>query len=154
MSHSKQPKDFIKSLQIIHISLLACVLVFSAYVVFTLNDQLFFTYKQDQAYLYLAIMIAFSGNLCSKFLYAKLLKQISWESTFNKKMLKFTTAHIFRIAMLTFTALLCVIFVLYSNNSFYFILAGILTFMLLVLFPTKAIFKKDIPLSIKEKSML
>ena len=154
MSYSKEPKDFMKSLQIIHIVLLVGVLGFSAYVAYTVKEQLFFSYQEDKAFLYLAIIIAFIGNLSSKFLYSKLIKQISDKAELSQKVIKYSTAHIFRIAMLEFPALMCAIFVLYSNNSFYFILVGILSFMMLVLFPTKTTFEKDIPLTIKEKSML
>lgn len=154
MSYSKEPKDFIKSLQIIHTVLLVSVLIFSGYVAFTVKDQLFFSYQEDRAFLYLAIIISFIGNLSSKFLYGKLIKQISIKLDLAQKAVKYSTAHIFRIAMLEFPALMCAIFVLYSNNSFYFILVGILTLMMLVLFPTKTKFESDIPLSTKEKSML
>ncbi len=154
MSYSKEPKDFIKSLQIIHTILLVGVLGFSAYVALTVKEQLFFSYQEGKAFLYLAIIIAFLGNLSSKFLYAKLIKQISAKLDFAQKAVKYSTAHIFRIAMLEFPALMCAIFVLYSNNSFYFILVGILAFMMLALFPTKTKFESDIPLSTKEKSML
>lgn len=154
MSHSKQPNDFIKSLQIIHAALLFGVIVFAAYVAFTLKNNLFFSYEEDKAFLFLAIIIAFIGNLSSKFLYAKLIKQIPLKMEFTQKVVKYSTAHIFRIAMLEFPAFMCVIFTLYSNNTFYFILVGILVLMMFVLFPTKGSFEKDIPLTIKEKSML
>lgn len=154
MSYSKQPKDFMKSLQIIHIVLLVGVLVFAAYVAFSAKDRLFFSYEDDKAFLYLAIIISFIGNLSSKFLYAKLLKQIPAKADLSQKAVKYSTAHIFRIAMLEFPALMCTIFVLYSNNSFYFILVGILAFMMLALYPTKTKFEKDVPLTSSEKSML
>lgn len=154
MSYSKQPKDFMKSLQIIHIVLLIGVLGFAAYVAISVKDRLFFSYEEDKAFLYLAIIIAFIGNLSSKFLYAKLLKQIPEKADLSQKAIKYSTAHIFRIAMLEFPALMCVIFVLYSNNSFYFILVGILAFMMLALFPTKTKFENDVPLTSSEKSML
>ena len=154
MNTNTVPKNFIKSLQIIHLVLLMGVLLFAAYVAFTAKDQLFFSYQQDKAFLYLAILISFIGNLSSKYLFAKLLKQISRKSDLTEKSIKYSTAHIFRIAMLEFPALMCSIFVLYSNNSFYFILVGILTFMMLVLFPTKDKFTNEVELTDKEKSML
>lgn len=150
----QQPKNFIKSLQIIHISLLIAVLSFAAYVAFTLKDSLYLSYEEDKAFLFLAIIIAFVGNITSKFLFKKSIKQISLKTEFTQKAVKYSTAHIFRIAMLEFPALMCIIFTLYSNNMFYFILAGILVLMMLALFPTKGTFEKDIPLSTKEKSML
>lgn len=152
--NTKQPKDFIKSLQIIHMVLLLGVLGFAAYVAFTAKDFLFFSYERDKAFLYLAIIISFIGNLSSKYLYAKLLKQIPSKASLEDKAVKFSTAHIFRIAMLEFPALMCAIFVLYSNNSFYFILVGILAFMMLAIFPTKSKFENDVPLTNSEKSML
>lgn len=154
MSHSEQPKDFMKSLQIIHSALLFGVIAFATYVSYTLKDSLFYSYEKDRAFLFLAIIIAFVGNLSSKFLYAKLIKSITIKMPLSQKVVKYSTAHIFRIAMLEFPALMCVIFSLYSNNTFYFILAGILVLMMFMLFPTKRSFEKDIPLSIKEKSML
>ena len=126
MSTTKHPKNFIKSLQIIHFVLLFVVVLFGAYVALSLNEKLLFSYKEDKAFLYLAILIAFIGNLSSKFLYAKLIKQIPEEANLLEKASKYSTAHIFRMAMLEFPALMCIIFVLKSNNSFYFVLVGIL----------------------------
>jgi uncharacterized protein (UPF0333 family) len=56
--------------------------------------------------------------------------------------------------MLEFPALMCVIFTMQSGNTFYFILAGVLVAMMIVLYPTKSRFENDVPLSTKEKSML
>jgi fatty acid desaturase len=130
------------------------VLVFAAYVAFTAKDRLFFSYQEEKAFLYLAIIIAFAGNLTSKFLYAKLLKQISKDADLSQKAIKFSTAHIFRMAMLEFPAFMCVFFVWQSNNSFYFILVSILVLMMLAIYPTKNKFENDVPLTSKEKSML
>jgi len=152
--NNKEPKDFMKSLRIIHIFLLASVIGFGIYVVLSAKDQLFFSYQEDKAFLYLAIIISFIGNLASKSLYAKLLKQIPTKADFSEKIVKYSTAHIFRVAMLEFPALMCIIFVMQSNNSFYFILVGVLVFMMLVIFPTKHKFANDVELTSNEKSML
>jgi len=151
---NRQPKDFIKSLQIIHFGLLFLVVAFGAYAAISANENLVFSYSEDKAFLYLAILIAFIGNLSSKFLYAKLIKQIPEKATLLEKASKYSTAHIFRMAMLEFPALMCIIFVLKSNNSFYFVLVGILILMILAIYPTKAKFEKDITLTSSEKSIL
>jgi hypothetical protein len=151
---NRQPKDFMKSLQIIHIVLLVTVLAFAAYVAYNAKDVLFFSYEDDKPFLFLAIIIAFIGNLASKFLYAKQLKQISTKADLNEKIIKYTTAHFFRMAMLEFPAFMCIIFTMESNNSFYFVLAGILFLMMLAIFPTKIKFESDVPLTSKEKSMI
>ena len=153
-THNQQPKDFIKSLQIIHFSLLFLVIAFAAYVAISSKDGLFFSYEEDKAFLYLAIIISFIGNLASKFLYGKLISQISSKASLNQKAIKYSTAHIFRVAMLEFPALMCAIFVMQSFNSFYFILVGILVLMMLAIYPTKQKFEKDVPLTSKEKSIL
>ena len=149
-----QPKDFIKSLQIIHLVLILGVVVFGAYVAFNLMDELFFSYEDDKAFLFLAIFIAFVGNLSSKYLYAKLLKQIPENIDLSQKAVKYSTAHIFRMAMLEFPALMCIIFTFQSSNSFYFILTGILILMMIAIFPTKNKFENDVTLTSKEKSIL
>ncbi len=150
----KQSRDFMKSLQLIHFSLLFIIVVFGAYVGLNAGDQLFFSYEDDKLFLYLAILISFIGNLSSKYLYAKLLKQIPITANLSQKAVKYTTAHIFRVAMLEFPALMCIIFVMESSNSFYFILVGILILMILAVYPTKQKFINEVPLSTKEKSML
>ena len=155
MSYIKrQPKDFMKSLQLIHFSLVFIIVVFAAYVALNAGEKLFFSYQEDRMFLYLAIVISFVGNLTSKYLYAKLLKQIPADADLSQKAVKYTTSHIFRIAMLEFPALMCVIFVMESNNSFYFILVGILILMILSVYPTKYKFINEVALSAKEKSML
>ena len=151
---NRQPKDFIKSLQIIHFVLLFVVVAFGAYVAISTNENLVFSYTEGKSFLYLAILIAFIGNLSSKLLYAKLIKQIPDNSDLLFKASKFSTAHIFRMAMLEFPALMCIIFAMKSNNSFYFIIVGILILMILAIYPTKAKFQKDVTLTNKEKSML
>jgi len=151
---NRQPKDFIKSLQIIHFALLFVVVAFGAFVAINTSENLVFTYKEDKSFLYLAILIAFIGNLSSKFLYAKLIKQIPANTDLFQKASKFSTAHIFRMAMLEFPALMCIIFVMKSNNSFYFVLVGILILMILAIYPTKAKFEKDVTLTSNEKSTL
>lgn len=155
MSYIKrQPKDFMKSLQLIHFSLLFIIVVFAAYVGLNAGEQLFFSYEEDKLFLYLAILISFVGNLSSKYLFNKLLKQIPADIDLAQKAVKYSTAHIFRVAMLEFPALMCIIFVMESNNSFYFILVGILILMILSVYPTKQKFTNEVPLSTKEKSML
>ncbi|MFO7673943.1 MAG: hypothetical protein R6V74_09575 [Lutibacter sp.] len=155
MSYIKrQPKDFMKSLQLIHFSLLFIIVIFAAYVALNAGDQLFFSYQEDKMFLYMAILISFVGNLSSKYLYNKLLKQIPSNADLSQKAVKYSTAHIFRVAMLEFPALMCIIFVMESNNSFYFILVGILILMILAVYPTKYKFANEVPLSSKEKSML
>ena len=151
---NRQPKDFMKSLQLIHFGLLFLIVIFGAYVALNAGDQLFFSYEEDKMFLYMAITISFVGNLSSKYLYTKLLKQIPSDANLSKKAVKYTTAHIFRVAMLEFPALMCVIFAMESNNSFYFILVGILILMILSVYPTKYKFANEVPLSSKEKSML
>ncbi|MDP3359843.1 MAG: hypothetical protein Q8S41_10900 [Lutibacter sp.] len=151
---NRQPKDFMKSLQLIHFSLLFIIVVFGGYVALNAGDQLFFSYEDDKIFLYMAILISFVGNLFSKYLYNKLLKQIPAEADLSQKAVKYSTAHIFRVAMLEFPALMCIIFVMESNNSFYFILVGILILMILAVYPTKYKFANEVPLSAKEKSLL
>jgi hypothetical protein len=154
MNTSNQPKNFIKTLQIVHFLLLFSVVVFGAYVAIAAKDQLFFSYKEDKAFLYLAILISFIGNLASKFLFAKMLQQIPTKANLDEKIVKYSSAHIFRIAMLEFPAFMCIIFTMQSNNSFYFMLSGILVFMMLALFPTKDKFANEVELTDKEKSIL
>lgn len=152
--NNQQSKDFIKSLQIIHGALLAGILVFGAYVAIQGKEVLFFSYEDGKPFLFLAIIISFLGNLASKYLYAKLLKQISDKADLNQKVVKFSTAHIFRVAMLEFPAFMCIFFAMQSNNSFYFLLVGVLILMIIVIIPTKSKFENDVPLTSKEKSIL
>jgi len=151
---NQSKKDFIKSLQIIHFVLLMGVIAFAAYVSITLNEQLNFSYTNDKAFLYIAITISFVGNLMSKSLFIKLIKKIPKDADLLQKAAKYNTAHIFRLALLEFPALMCIIFVMQSKNSFYFILVGILLIMMLAIFPTKKTFAKEVPLTSKEKSIL
>ncbi len=142
---NKQPKDFIKSLQIIHFVFLMVIIVFAVYVSIQLNEQLTFSYSNDKAFLYIAITVSFVGNLMSKSLFMKLIKKIPENADLLQKASKYSTAHIFRLAMLEFPALMCIIFVMQSNNSFYFILVGILLVMMLAIMPTKNKFVNEVP---------
>tara|TARA_R110001583_G_scaffold109799_2_gene258618 strand:- start:1055 stop:1531 length:477 start_codon:yes stop_codon:yes gene_type:complete len=151
---NQQPKGFMKSLQIIHIALIAGVVLFGLYVANNAKDVLFFSSEDDKTFLFLAIIISFAGNLGSKFLYKKMIKQIPDKADLNEKVVKFSSAHILRLAMLEFPAFMCVFFAMQTNNSFYFALVGILVFMMIAIFPTKSKFQNDVILTSKEKSML
>lgn len=151
---NQQPKNFIKSLQILHFVFLLVIIVFGIYVSLRDNEQLFFSYTEDKAFLYLAILIAFIGNLASKFLFAKLISQIPDNANLLQKASKYSVAYVFRLAMLEFPALMCIIFVMKSNNSFYYILVGILVLMILAIYPTKNKFVNNITLTSKEKSII
>jgi hypothetical protein len=153
-SINKQPKNFIKSLQIIHFALLMIIIAFAAYVSIQLNEQLIFSYSNDKAFLYIAITISFIGNLMSKSLFVRLIKKIPENADLLQKASKYSIAHVFRLAMLEFPALMCIIFVMQSNNSFYFILVGVLLIMMLAILPTKNKFANEVPLTSKEKSIL
>lgn len=133
---------------------MASVVLFGLYVVYNAKDVLYFSTEGDKMFLYLAILISFSGNLASKFLYKKMIKQIPDKADLNEKVVKFSSAHIFRLAMLEFPAFMCVFFAMQTNNSFYFILVGILVFMMIAIYPTKSKFENDVPLTSKEKSFL
>ncbi len=151
---NQQPKNFIKLLQVIHLVLVASVLLFTSYVFFKDKDVLFFSYEDNRPFLFLAIIIAFGGNLVSKYLYANLLNKITISTDFMLKTIKFSTAHFYRLALLEFPAFLCIFFTMQFNNSFYFILVGILVLMMLAIYPTKNKFKNDVALTNEEKSML
>jgi len=155
MSTINQPtKDFIKPLQIIHFVLLMLVIAFAAYVSIQLNEQLTFSYTNDKTFLYMAITISFIGNLMSKSLFVKLIKKIPEDADLLQKVSKYSTAHILRLSMLEFPALMCIIFVMQSNNSFYFILVGVLLLMMLAIFPSKSKFANEVSLTAKEKSII
>ena len=151
---NRQPKDFIKSLQLIHFIMLFSVVGFAVYVVYKTADSLIFSYEENKPFLYLAIIMCFIGNLASKLLYKKLINQITKDSNLSQKAIKYSSAHIFRMAMLEFPAFMCVFFAMQSKNSFYFILVGILVLMMLAIYPSKFKFENDVPLTNSEKSML
>ena len=151
---NRHPKDFVKSLQIIHFVLVLAVLVFAGYIAITAKERLYFSYEDDKLFLYLAIIIAFAGNLSSKYLFAKMIKQLPKDANLFQKATQYSKAHIFRLAMLEFPALMCLFFTWESNNSFYLILVGILFLMMLAIFPTKNKFINEVPLTSMEKSNL
>jgi hypothetical protein len=151
---NQQPKDFMMSLQIIHFILLMSIIVFAAYVSIHLNGILNFSYANDRTFLFIAITISFIGNLLSKSLFLKLIKKIPKDANLLEKTKKYSIAHIFRLMMLVLPALMCIIFVMESHNSFYFILVGILLLIMLTILPSKIKFVNDVPLNEKEKSIL
>ena len=151
---NQQPKNFMMSLQIIHYILLMSIVVFAAYVSIHLNGILNFSYSNDRAFLFMAITISYIGNLLSKSIFLKLIKKIPKNANLLQKTKKYSIAHIFRLLMLILPALMCVFFVLESHNSFYFILIGILLFIMLIILPSKIKFANDVPLTDIEKSIL
>lgn len=148
------PKNFIKTLQIISIALIVSIVLLAIYVWYITQDILFFSTKEDKMFLFMAIIISFAAHLSSKYIFSKLIEGIDFKATFSFKVTKFTSAHIVRMALLEFPAIMCLVFVMISGNSFYFILAGILVFIMRSYYPTKEKFKDVIPLNTKEKSML
>lgn len=146
--------NFIKTLQLIYTFLIASVVIFALYVAYWQKDLLFFSVKEEKTFLYLAILVAFAGNLASKFMYNKQINQIFLNHSFKEKKVKYTSANIVKIALLEAPAIMCIMFVLQSGNSFYFILVAILMFMMVLSFPSKSKFEQEVPLKGEEKSKL
>ncbi len=151
---NQQPRDFMISLQIIHFILMMVIIAFSAYVSIHLNGMLNFSYASDRTFLFIAITISFIGNLLSKSIFLKLIKKIPENANLLEKTKKYSIAHLLRLILLLLPAFMCIIFVMESHNSFYFILVGILLLMMLAIFPNKIKFANKVPLSDKEKSIL
>lgn len=147
----KPNTTFIKTLQIVYFFFIVSIITFSLYVSYWQKETLFFSFTEGKTFLYIAILVAFTGNLAGKFMYNKLIREILLNHSLTEKKSKYITASIVRAAMLEIPAFMCVAFTSYSNNSFYFILVAILLLMFVVSFPTKNKFIQEVPLKGSEK---
>jgi len=67
---------------------------------------------------------------------------------------KYKVAHIVRLALLEFPALMCLYFGYVTNNSFYLIVVSLLVFMMLTVFPSRNRFSDEVELNNDEKTQL
>jgi len=98
----------LKALQLIHISLMAGVVVFTGFVLYT-SDGFSFDFDMNESFNWVAVFIAFVGFFMGNTLFNKAMSSVDRTSSIDEFFNSFQTAHIVRMAFLEGPALFAVV---------------------------------------------
>jgi len=145
---------FFKSLQAVHIGIMLSVIFISLLLFINTKDALQLNFNGDKTFMFMAIIIGYGGKFVGKMMFNRLISKLPFKAGLALKTEKYRMAHIVRLALLEFPAFMCLYFAFVTNNSFYFIVVGLLVFMMLTIFPSRNRFSEEVELNNDEKTQL
>ena len=148
------PSKFFKSLQAIHIGVMLSVIFISLLLYINIKETLQLNFDGDKTFMFMAIIIGYGGKFVGKMMFNRLMSQLPFKAGLALKSEKYKVAHIVRLVLLEFPALMCLYFGYVTNNSFYLIVVGLLVFMMLTVFPSRNRFSDEVELNNDEKTQL
>lgn len=148
------PSKFFKSLQAIHIGIMLSLIFVSLLLLILMKDSLVLNFDGNRTFMFMALIIGYGGKFAGKMMFNKLIKQLPFKAGLPLKSEKYKVAHIVRLAMLEFPALMCLYFGYVTNNGFYLLVVGLLIFMMLTVFPSRNRFSEEVELNNEEKTQL
>jgi len=148
------PSKFFKSLQAIHIGFMLSIIFISLLLYINIKETLQLNFDGDKTFMFMAIIIGYGAKFVGKMMFNRLMSQLPFKAGLALKSEKYKVAHIVRLALLEFPALMCLYFGYVTNNSFYLIVVGLLVFMMLTVFPSRNRFSDEVELNNDEKTQL
>ncbi|PCI00437.1 MAG: hypothetical protein COB81_08850 [Flavobacteriaceae bacterium] len=145
---------FFKSLQAIHIGIMISIVFISLLLFINIKESLHLNFEGDRTFMFMAIIIGYGGKFVGKMMFNRLMSQLPFKSGLSLKTEKYKAAHIVRLILLKFPSFMCLYFAFVTNNSFYFIVVGLLVFMMLTVFPSRNRFSEEVELNKDEKTQL
>jgi hypothetical protein len=146
-------KNFIKSLKVMHLFLVAGLSIFTIWVIIQINS--FNTSSNsDNVYLYLVPVLALLGYFGSQLIFKKMTARIKLESQLADKLKKYQFALHLKYALIEIPAFLG-LFVYYSTgNALPVVISICLLAYLFVQKPNKENIVNNVPLSLEEKNLV
>jgi len=145
-----EPKSFLKTLSILHISLFVGLMLFSLFAYFQ-NGNFTANMQQEDVFIYLVPLLAATGYFASKLLFLKRVKAIKTEEKLQTKLSKYHSASLVKYALIEGPAFFA-LFSYYGNgNALYFVIAISLMAYLFVQRPSAIKLIKELPLTLEEK---
>ena len=146
-------KHFLKTLTIIHLSLVAGLCIFTLFTVWQIHS-----FKannaSDNLFLYIVPILALSGYFGSQLLFRKLTTGMNPNNSLEEKLKKYQSFVLIKYALLEFPALLGLFAYYNSGNALPLVISLCLLAYLIVQRPTKEHMMKWVPLSREEKSKI
>jgi len=138
-------KTFITTLRVIHFALMAGLLAFCLFTLYSAESLGDFMFENDPLVFILPCLFLLAFGM-SAFLYKTVLSKIDKEKSLKNKLGSFQTAHITRVAPLDGVGLFGAVLYMQTNNVL-FICISLLCFMILItLVPSKDKIERDLPL--------
>ena len=131
-------KEYFKLLSIIHLALIAGMITFGLIVLFFIADFQHPDNSSDFARMivYLVPGLAIVGLFASNFISKNKINQLKEKSELSAKLAGYREALIIRYALLEGPCLFALITIFITNDSNYFIYAGVMFFLLILKRPT------------------
>ncbi|PCH77197.1 MAG: hypothetical protein COB98_04105 [Flavobacteriaceae bacterium] len=145
---------FFKSIQAIHFGVMISVIFISLLLFINIKEQVSLNFQGDRLFMFMAIIIGYGGKFVGKMMFNRLMEQLPFKAGLFLKTEKYKVAHIVRLLLLNFPMFMCLYFAFVTNNSFYFIVIGLLFFMMLTVFPSRNRFSEEVALNNDEKRQL
>ncbi len=131
------PKSFVKTLRIIHLSLVGGIVVFAIMMYLqTQNQHLSFNYSKDIMFIVLPFL-AVAGIFVGNFIYNKILIGLSEKKTLKEKLNGFQTASLIKYVLIEGPALLGVVIFSNGGNQYFLFIALLLCGWLILQGPTR-----------------
>ena len=143
-------KSLLKTLTIIHISLVSGLVLFTVFAVFSINA--FIAQTADQSvWIYITPIVAATAYFMSQFVFRKNLKSVDRQASLDGKMKSYMTASIVKYAILEGAGVLAIAAYFFSGNALHLTLAIALIAYLFVQRPTVAKVIKELRLTPSEE---
>tara|TARA_R110002051_G_scaffold165130_2_gene235917 strand:- start:38728 stop:39186 length:459 start_codon:yes stop_codon:yes gene_type:complete len=146
-------KNFLKTLSIMHLFLLAGLSLFTIWVIFQVNSFNTSTNGED-AYLYLIPVFALLGYFGSQIVFKKMTSKIDINLKLEEKLKKYQTALHLKFALIEIPSFLGLFTYFNSGNALPLVISICLLAYLAVQRPNKENIINSIPLSTDEKTQI
>ncbi len=137
------PKQFLKTIKIIHSALVLGIMLFVSAILFiTISWEL--KWDTEDLLFFIVPVFAFLGIFAGTRIYKSQLKTLKSKSSLREKLLGFQTASIIQYALLEAPILLAIMVSFLTGNFYYLLIAGVLIIYFISLRPTKKKIENDL----------
>lgn len=143
------PRNFLKTLAILHLALLAGPLL--AGIFFYFNTEIKVNGTANDILIYIFPIIGLAGIFTSKFLYQQFLTPLKAHELLKTKLVGLQTASLIQYVLIEGPALLNIVWFEKTGNLLYLTVGGVLLIYLFMLRPTKSKIENDLELKGEHK---
>ncbi|MBS9462271.1 hypothetical protein KIM67_07605 [Flagellimonas sp. 389] len=143
---------FIKTLIIIHLSLIAGPIAFACFAYFQTQDAVIDFTNTDDSFLLIIPIFAIGAIFMGNLIYKKLTAEISKIAGLKQKLMRFQTASLIKFASVEAPALFSVVAFYMTGNMAFLLISVVLIFYFFTLRPTKVKIENSLTLRGEEKN--
>lgn len=143
------PKQFLKTLSIIHAALVIGPLLIAAF--FYMNTALVTNGTQNDIFIYVFPILALAGIFASKFMFNLLVKNVKNQERLRAKLAGYQTASVIKFALLEGPAILNIAWFGFSGNLLYLTIGGVLILFLFMQRPKAEKIENELELNSEHK---